>query len=176
MNILNSLFCILNIYNVQPSLKQVKGSKRHSNKTWALQYTPCMHSEHLINDMAYLQLQPFTGIHTILSANLLLMHMNSSLKVTNPIYVCMIYIFDVRAKSNILCPTLNHTPHQCGVLLQELIHTKEHWLRTPNRIKRNISHFYSDTKRLQKPLPYSGNLNLFEFCGKKGIVSLVPHS
>lgn len=140
MNILNSLFCILNIYNVQLSLKQVKGSKRHSDKTWALQYTPCMHSARLINDMAYLQLQPFTGVHTVLSANLHSMYINSSLKVTNPINVCMIYIFNVRAKSNILCVTLNHTLHQCGVLLQELIHTKEHWLRTPNRI-RNISHF-----------------------------------
>lgn len=74
---------MLNIYNIQPSLKQVKRSKHHSNKTWALQYTPCIHSEGLINDMAYLQLQPFTGVHTILSANLHLMYINSSLKVTN---------------------------------------------------------------------------------------------
>lgn len=90
MNILKSLFCILNIYNAQPPLKQVNGSKHHSNETRALQYTPCMHSERFINDMAYLQLKPFTGVRTILSANLLLMYINSSLKVTNPFYACKI--------------------------------------------------------------------------------------
>ena len=53
MNILNIVFYNLHIYNVQPSLKRVKGCKRDSNKTWVLQYTPCMHSALSINDMAY---------------------------------------------------------------------------------------------------------------------------
>lgn len=82
-------------------------------------------------------------------------------------------MYDIQ-KSNILCLTLNHTLHQRGVQQQQLIHKKEHWLRTPN-CRRNMRHFCYHTKRMHRPLPYSENLNLFEFCRENGIVSLVPH-